>query len=102
MKKIIWKVGPKPTGKYRSFQTRGWPTAEIGNEIVAALYCDEPYTGFNSRRTDLLITVRVTDRFGPDTWEWKQLKLRAKSVAEAKQLVATFYKVKLEWLPKEI
>lgn len=26
--KLKWKVGEKPTGRYRSFQNRAWPSAE--------------------------------------------------------------------------
>lgn len=25
--KLKWKVAPEPTGRYRSFETRSWPTA---------------------------------------------------------------------------
>ena len=34
--KIIWKVAPVPTGRYRSFEERGWPSAEYENQEPAA------------------------------------------------------------------
>jgi hypothetical protein len=42
--KYIWKVSEAPTGPYRSFQKRGWPTAETpAGEVVATIGCVDDY-----------------------------------------------------------
>ena len=34
--KVKWKVASAPTGRYRSFERRGWPGADYEGDIPAA------------------------------------------------------------------
>jgi hypothetical protein len=37
--KIKWKVADAPTGRYRSFQSRSWPSASVNDKQVAYVVC---------------------------------------------------------------
>lgn len=97
-KKIVWRVQPKPTGRYRSFQKRGWPQAFLNDaegSLIAALHADEDYPAPKQE-----IRVVVYDhRKGMQERKSAQLKQRAKSVDHAKRLVQEFYNKNPEWLP---
>lgn len=43
--KIKWKVGEKPTGMYRAFQSREWPTAcyVVGDRYAFSISCEDEY-----------------------------------------------------------
>lgn len=43
--KMKWKVSPKPTGRYRSFEIRGWPylVYEDG-QLAASIHCADAYS----------------------------------------------------------
>lgn len=47
--KIKWVVGDKPTGPYRSFFYRGWPTGWVGDHLVFAILCEDSYVPANAR-----------------------------------------------------
>ncbi len=56
--KIKWRVYPKPTGPYRSFAKRGWPSAEFEDGSSAAtLSAEEPYIPALSESSWLTIRV---------------------------------------------
>lgn len=108
--KIIWRVADPPTGRYRSFENRAWPSATINDpdgDSLGALYCD---TGYDPKRVKTgdhsEITVRVADHRphqdpNRGAWTWRTLKKRAATLTEAKELVEQFYKVHPDWLPSE-
>jgi len=37
-KKLVWRVGSEPTGRYRSFEKREWPSATFGKDGDLAVY----------------------------------------------------------------
>lgn len=42
--KTRWKVQPPPTGTYRAFQFRGWPSLEYEDgQIAASIHCEDSY-----------------------------------------------------------
>lgn len=41
--RIKWRVGEKPTGPYRSFFFRSWPTGWVNGHLVFAILCEESY-----------------------------------------------------------
>ena len=42
--KIKWRVQPAPTGRYRSFDRRGWPSAEYSDgQLAASIRCEDAY-----------------------------------------------------------
>jgi hypothetical protein len=91
--KLIWKVDPEPTGPYKSFLSRGWPSAELGGELVLQIFCPEKddYTPAKARgdRTHKPLRVRVTDRRqpvgAPILWQWRTIKGEFATLAEAKE-----------------
>jgi len=87
--KIKWTVGAVPTGKYRSFQTRDWPSAEYPDgthcaSIVPTLPEDEDYdpkkvkTGNHGP-----LVLLIADHSKPE-WTKVRAKARYASVNEAK------------------
>ena len=50
--KFKWRVDPEPTGRYRSFDTRAWPSAVYDNDqqtTCAMIQCDDEYTPERAR-----------------------------------------------------
>lgn len=93
--KLKWKVSEAETGRYASFHKRAFPSAYWNDGSPAAyMSCELSYQGAYLKSPDLpngeLITIRVTIPDG-DKWKWAVLKLKAKSVPEAKQIVKEFF-----------
>ena len=91
--KLIWRVSPVPTGRYRSFEHRSWPSANYKNGRPAvSLSCAEDYCGRLARATDgLEIKIDVADWSIPgNSFKWRTMKQRAVSLAQAKQLATDF------------
>ncbi len=100
--KLKWRVDAAPTGKYRSFAVRGWPTAEVAGVTVAALYAVDSYTEYSSRTKETApLVVRVADRSKPGPFKWATLKARPTGLTGAKQAAEDFYARHPEWLPPE-
>jgi hypothetical protein len=88
MAKIKWKVAEVPTGTYRSFSGRSWPSAVYEDGSTAAcLICNDEYvpahvkTGSHSQ-----IVIKIADH-SITPWCWRTLKQRAFTLAEAKEMV---------------
>lgn len=104
--KLKWYVDPEPTGRYRSFQRRGWPTCYSGNpdkedcELLAAIVSldHHGYEGHYARATNLRLKVRIhfkvagEDRTGLSKEEFS-------SIAEAKAWLKAFYKNNPKFYP---
>lgn len=104
--KLKWYVDPEPTGQYRSFQRRGWPTCYSGNpdkedcELLAAIVSldHHSYEGHYARATNLRLKVRIhfkvagEDRTGLSKEEFS-------SIAEAKAWLKAFYKKNPKFYP---
>lgn len=107
--KIKWKVDPAPTGLYRSFAHRGWPTAEFANGDNAALIrCDDDYTPKRAKgeQPHAPLTVCVYDYRGASAMKhskWLRMVLVKKfsSLADAKKAVAAFYAANPQFMPEE-
>lgn len=88
--KLKWYVDPEPTGPYRSFQRRGWPTCYNGNpdkedcDVLATIVSlnRDGYEGHYARATDLRLKVRIYFKIGGNT---VQDSLKKSSVALRKQ-----------------
>lgn len=96
MPKLYWHISPAPTGKYRSFAYRGWPTASQDRKGDVSLFnvvCEENYS---KRRADsgdhkpLKLRVAVPTGLGRG-FEWRGLKGEFKTLAEAKARAQAFY-----------
>lgn len=104
--KLIWRVGEEPTGRFRSFDRRAWPTAYYGSaegKPAAFIYSDTSYSGsvVKSGRHEPL-KVRVLHHNHPDNPEsWKVVVLKAEfaTLKDAKEAVAKFLESHLDWVP---
>lgn len=92
--KIKWKVANKPDGRYASFSRRVWPTAHYvtpGEDAAVQILCEDDYhprdvkTGNHGE-----LTIWVADHSAKPVWKWRAIKRRAKTLVEAKEIVAKF------------
>lgn len=88
--KLKWRLGEKPTGRFKSFHKRGWPSAEYADGSPAASIAPEDNSGYwpNLAETTVLIT-RVADRAG-HTFVWRRLTARPVGVKAAKLVAQEF------------
>jgi hypothetical protein len=104
--KLKWRVQPAPTGRYRSFEHRGWPSAEYPSEKTAArITCLDEYYPANVRSgSHAQLTVWIADwSAGADGsgFAWRTLKEKAKTLDEAKDLVRRAIEANPQVQPKE-
>lgn len=96
--KLKWVVCPAPEGRFRSFEKRGFPSADYENGHSAAkIYCELAYHPEHRNSTDLQLTVYVAEWYVREvdnhvTFRWRKLTRQATSIAEAKKMVATVLK----------
>lgn len=105
---IKWKVAEAPTGKYRSFERRGWPTAyydSVGGKPAAFLSCDDAYVPTCVRTgAHAPIKVIVLHHNHPEaksSWKRFVMKERAATLSRAKEMVAEFLSAHKDWWPKD-
>lgn len=106
---LVWRVDPAPTGRYRSFQTRGWPFAHYkGPKERAAVYitCDDDYTPHRARTGEHApLKIHIAKHYirpdGTPTFTWMQLKVRAQTLDEAKALARMAIDPHPDFLPSE-
>ena len=109
--KYKWKVAEPPTGRYRSFYTRGWPTAYYLNKEqspAAIILCEDEYIPRNVKTgKHKELTLIVNDYTNPDPknpnceWVRKRAKQKFKTLKEAKEWFAKFIKKNPQICPKE-
>ncbi len=104
-KLIKWEVAPALTGRYRSYRERGWPSAfyRTSNDPAVYLAANQEYSAKLARfgSDDLEIRVRVAfwksgSTPGSRTFDWRSLKRRATTLAEAKEIAERFIEENLE------
>lgn len=93
-----WKVDPEPTGPYRSFNKRGWPTAEtLDGESIAHIRCKDEYRPANlptANHAPLHVYIRCKN-VNPEkngAWSWRKLKGEFKTLVDAKFAVERFFR----------
>lgn len=111
MVKLKWKVAEAPTGRYRSFQKRGWPGATyVGTTRVAVmLQCEDDYAPYRVRSNDHKpLTVYVAQHYimesTPDkrwSFKWRKLVAHATTLEEAKALATKAIGAHPEFWPPE-
>lgn len=90
--KLKWRVDPAPTGRYRSFSRRGWPSADYANGECAACIVsvnDVEYTPANAKANDMQLKVKIACWYvckedGVLTFKWRNSIAIYNSLAEAK------------------
>lgn len=91
--KLVWRVAPPPTGRYRSFKSRAWPSASFADFSPAAfLSCADAYEPRRVRDgSHGPISVRIAD-YSTFLFTWRRLKAKFRTLAEAKAAAAAFFK----------
>ena len=107
VRKLKWVVSEVPTGRYRSFQKREWPTCyyEKGWKPAAFIRCDSEYRpdeipGGNH----LPLTVILCHHRHPEAGNsWKRLRMKTffSTLALAKQAVKEYLAMHPEFAPLE-
>lgn len=99
--KIKWFVMEAPRGKWKSFERRGWPTAETADgRMIARIECADDYSPRRVAAADHgELTVFVADWRG-GLRAWNRIINRATCLSEAKAMVKRFYDENPEWLPE--
>ncbi len=111
--KLTWKVAEKPSGRYRAFQQRGWPTADFkGTDFCAVmLRSEDDYVPRRVREGDHKpITIyiafyedRPAESKAPgQIFKWRPLKRDAATLEEAKARAEAFLLTIRESWPKEL
>ena len=85
--RVKWKVQQR----YDIWHPRGWPDAEYSDGSVAAsIHCDDAYVPSNVKSGNHApLTVCFAD-YSVTPWKWMRLTKRAATLAEAKDLFASF------------
>lgn len=92
--KLTWRVAPKPTGRYRSFEQRGWPTGYYPNGRPAVMLgCEDAYRPRVAQEGNHQpITVYIADHSVRErdptaaAFVWLRMQQRCHSLKEAKAL----------------
>jgi hypothetical protein len=102
-KTYTWKVAPAPTGRYRSFTHRGWPSAVYageGDRIAASIACTDRYYPQDAKNgTHAPLTLRVAD-YSVTPWQWRKVKAEFKTLQDAKDAFERVLKNNPELAPK--
>ena len=90
--KIKYEVAPAPTGRYRSFQHRGWPTGYVNDEVAVGFSCSDDYTPSSVKEgRHAPIRVRIAVRQGRKvSFDWRHLKGEFKTLDDAKSYALRF------------
>jgi hypothetical protein len=102
--KLKWKVAEAPTGRYRSFEKRGWPSAyyvDNGNNAAVAIYCEDEYRPENVKiGKHAVLEVRIADWSVEHAFKWRTLKQRFATLQEAKETVTKFLEANPKYWPE--
>lgn len=105
--KLKWKVQEAPTGRFRSFERRGWPMAEFPDGSMAAMIsCDDDYIPRDVREgkhSELTLHLADYRDKGPEAakWCWVKVTQKFKTLNEAKAAAPRVYEKHPELLQKE-
>ena len=84
-----WRVAPPPTGPYRSFDRRGWPSAEYPDGAICAhIVCEDEYRPERARTgKHRPLTLRVANH-SVRPWQWMRARGQFATLDEAKAALA--------------
>ncbi len=106
--KIKWAVDPEPTGRYRSFERRAWPSASYFNfegkegPTAARITCDKEYDPRDIKRGEVFeLTLRIADH-SKSPWVWVRAKKKCATVKECKELLKAILADNPQLMPKEV
>ena len=102
--KIKWKVAEAPTGRYRSFEKRGWPVAiyESGHYAGYISCADEYYPANVKTGQHAPLTIGLYDysQGSQNRKSWR-FKKEFATLAEAKEGLIDALKKHPDWIPKK-
>lgn len=98
--KFKWRVREVPSGPFRSFQERGWPSAEVDGKAAISLSSTASYEGvyYRGMRSPEPIRVHVADYRASRSFTWRTLRATAYTLKEAKALGEAFLRQYPEFL----
>jgi hypothetical protein len=100
--KKYWRVSPKPVGRYRSFESRSWPSADYSDgRVCARIACDDDYTP-NAAKTGKHkpLILRIAN-YAHTPWQWVRAKQEFATLAEAKAALDRILETAPSLMPKE-
>ncbi len=101
--KLKWKVQPKPTGRYASFQYRGWPELySPEGSILARIHCSHvDYSHRVAQQADHGPLTVYVYRYsnGQRLSDWIRSKFA--TLSEAKAATEAFFAEHPDYLPSE-
>ena len=103
-KELKWSVQPAPTGKWKAFHHRGWPTADYtGTDTLAVvLICEDDYRPANVKTgRHAPIQIKIAD-FSRGTRVWRKVLKEAKTLEEAKAIAEEAVKNYPDFKPKAL
>jgi hypothetical protein len=94
--KIHWRVADAPTGRYRSFQKRGWPMGwsdKNQTRAIATILCEDSYAPEKARSGEHAeLSVRLAIRKEEEkNWQWRRLVTRFTTLDAAKAAAQAYY-----------
>lgn len=104
--KLKWHVNPAPTGRFKAFEHRSWPRAQIGEKYVARILCADDYrpadakAGTHEPLKVAIADYRVASNPTGAAFCWRTLKGEFKTLAEAKQAAQMFLEAHPEIMEK--
>lgn len=100
--KLKWKISPKPTGRYASFDKRSWPSADFENgKCAAQIICETDYSlqcAKSGNHGELI--VMVADH-SATPWKWRKLKETFATIENAKLATLEMFEKHPEFKPAE-
>lgn len=107
--KIKWVVQPPPTGRYRSFFDRGWPSAHyVGTKDEKPAFMIRCKTDYKPHRVksgdheELKLYIADWSDKTDGAFKWKLLKRRFATLAELKATIPDILEKLSGFSPEEI
>jgi len=101
--KYKWKVDPKPTGRYSSFERRGFPHAHYNDEhesSAASIGSEEDYEYDPKIKVYKSLILRIADH-SVIPWKWRKIVKRYTTIQDAKDGFERILKQHPEMMPKK-
>ena len=89
--KVKWKVSESPSGPFRSFTQRAWPSAEVNGKAAFTISCADEYVPALVKKgthAELLLHVAVYDSEGK--FKWQKFVKRFSTLTELKKFAQRY------------
>ena len=101
--KIKWSVSEVPTSQFRSFERRGWPSADYSNgTFCASILCEDEYVPRNIKTGNHApLRLRIANH-SKTPWKGISSKSTFKTLKDAKAALLIILKKHDYLIPEEI